>query len=47
MDKNIFGMPIEEHCFSNNARGHMGPPAYRVAVFDHNSNTTEQELECR
>jgi uncharacterized protein (DUF2141 family) len=28
MDAGIFGIPTEKYGFSNNAKGHMGPPSY-------------------
>jgi uncharacterized protein (DUF2141 family) len=33
LDKNLFGMPTEPYGFSNDARGRMGPPKFRDAVF--------------
>jgi uncharacterized protein (DUF2141 family) len=31
LDKNPMGLPTEEFAFSNNAYGHMGPPAFDAA----------------
>jgi uncharacterized protein (DUF2141 family) len=31
LDKNLMGLPTEEYAFSNNAYGHMGPPAFEAA----------------
>jgi uncharacterized protein (DUF2141 family) len=31
LDRNLIGMPTEEYAFSNNAYGHMGPPAFDAA----------------
>lgn len=28
MDSNAMGIPVEDHAFSNNARGNMGPPRF-------------------
>lgn len=28
MDANMMGIPLEDHAFSNNARGTMGPPSF-------------------
>lgn len=28
MDRNPMGIPSEDHAFSNNARGNMGPPSF-------------------
>jgi len=28
MDSNAMGIPVEDHAFSNNARGTMGPPSF-------------------
>lgn len=28
LDRNGFGIPTEDHAFSNNARGTMGPPSF-------------------
>jgi uncharacterized protein (DUF2141 family) len=33
MDANPMGIPIEPIAFSNNAQGHMGPPAFDAARF--------------
>jgi len=33
LDTRIFGIPIERYGFSNNARGTLGPPEYKDAVF--------------
>jgi uncharacterized protein (DUF2141 family) len=31
LDKNPLGLPTEEYAISNNAMGHMGPPAFDAA----------------
>lgn len=33
MDRNAMGIPSEEHAFSNNARGTMGPPSFEQVKF--------------
>lgn len=33
MDSNPMGIPSEDHAFSNNARGNMGPPKFEQVKF--------------
>jgi uncharacterized protein (DUF2141 family) len=33
MDSNVMGIPSEDHAFSNNARGTMGPPKFEQVKF--------------
>ncbi|QOY93719.1 DUF2141 domain-containing protein [Massilia sp. UMI-21] len=33
MDSNAMGIPTEDHAFSNNARGNMGPPTFEQVRF--------------
>lgn len=33
LDRNAMGIPSEDHGFSNNARGHMGPPEFEQVKF--------------
>lgn len=33
MDSNPMGIPSEDHAFSNNARGYMGPPKFEQVKF--------------
>ncbi|MEH6436164.1 DUF2141 domain-containing protein [Massilia sp. DD77] len=33
MDRNLMGIPSEQHAFSNNAFGHMGPPSFEQTRF--------------
>ncbi|SEN87166.1 Uncharacterized conserved protein, DUF2141 family [Flavobacterium sp. CF108] len=33
LDKNVMGIPSEDYAASNNAKGFMGPPAYKDAKF--------------
>jgi uncharacterized protein (DUF2141 family) len=32
LNANLMGLPTEPYCFSNNARGNFGPPAFKDAV---------------
>ncbi|MCF6764689.1 DUF2141 domain-containing protein [Thiotrichales bacterium 19S3-7] len=32
LDKNFFGIPKEEYGFSNNVKGHLGPPEFKAAA---------------
>jgi uncharacterized protein (DUF2141 family) len=34
LDTGAFGIPLEKTGFSNNAKGHMGPPKYEDAKFE-------------
>ncbi|MCF6777269.1 DUF2141 domain-containing protein [Thiotrichales bacterium 19X7-9] len=38
LDKNFFGIPKEEYGFSNNAKGHMGPPEFKAAAVQLNKD---------
>lgn len=33
LDRNAMGIPAEDHAFSNNALGHMGPPSFEQTSF--------------
>jgi len=33
MDSNAMGIPLEDHAFSNNALGNMGPPSFEQVKF--------------
>lgn len=33
MDSNAMGIPVEDHAFSNNAPGNMGPPSFEQVKF--------------
>ncbi|MCC2970977.1 DUF2141 domain-containing protein [Massilia sp. IC2-476] len=33
MDSNPMGIPVEDHAFSNNALGNMGPPSFEQVKF--------------
>ncbi len=44
MNTNPFGMPIEPFAFSNNARGHMGPPAWAAARFEVSASGAAQTI---
>lgn len=41
LDTKIFGIPVEGTGASNNARGSMGPPKFRDAKFEVNSDTSQ------
>ena len=41
LDKNLFGIPKEPYAFSNNARGHFGPPSFSAAKLQ----VTDQPLQ--
>jgi uncharacterized protein (DUF2141 family) len=45
LDTNLLGMPIEDYCASNNARGFMGPPSFEDAKFVYRGGT--KRLEAR
>jgi uncharacterized protein (DUF2141 family) len=45
LDTNFVGMPIEDYCASNNARGFMGPPSFDDAKFVYRGGT--KRLEAR
>lgn len=46
IDKNIFGIPKEGFCFSNNAMGSFGPPSYNDCKFEVKKGTSVlQELK--
>jgi len=42
MDKNFLGIPKEDYCFSNNARGLFGPPSFDEAKFEVNGDTLHE-----
>ena len=41
MDNNFLGIPKEQYGFSNNARAFLGPPAFEVAAFELQGETTQ------
>lgn len=45
LDTNLVGMPTEDYCASNNARGFMGPPSFADAQFAYKGGT--KRLEAR
>jgi len=45
LDTNLLGMPTEDYCASNNARGVLGPPSFSDAKFDYRGGT--KRLEAR
>jgi uncharacterized protein (DUF2141 family) len=45
LDTNLLGMPTEDYCASNNARGVLGPPSFNDAKFVYKAGT--KRLEAR
>jgi uncharacterized protein (DUF2141 family) len=45
LDTNLLGMPTEDYCASNNARGVLGPPSFSDAKFTFKGGT--KRLEAR
>lgn len=45
LDTNLLGMPTEDYCATNNARGVFGPPSFSDAKFDYKGGT--KRLEAR
>jgi len=45
LDTNFLGMPVEDYCASNNARGTFGPPSFGDAKFQYGGGT--KRLEAR
>ena len=42
LDKNLFRIPLEQFGFSNDARGHFGPPSFQDASFIVSDDATLQ-----
>lgn len=42
LDRNVFGIPIEQFGFSQDARGHFGPPTFQDASFIVSDDATLQ-----
>lgn len=42
--RNFLGMPTEPYAFSNNAKGNMGPPAFKSAAFNVTADGTSQDV---
>jgi uncharacterized protein (DUF2141 family) len=47
MDSNLMGIPSEDHAFSNNALGHMGPPKFEQVKFSLPANGTTATISLR
>jgi uncharacterized protein (DUF2141 family) len=45
LDTNLLGMPIEDYCASNDARGFMGPPSFEDSKFVYKGGS--KRLEAR
>lgn len=45
LDKNLFGIPTEDYCFSRGASGTMGPPSFASAALD--VAATDVRTSCR
>jgi uncharacterized protein (DUF2141 family) len=47
LDTNFLGMPIEDYCASNNARGVLGPPSFDDAKFSFRGGTKRLEAHLK
>lgn len=47
LDTNFVGMPIEDYCASNNARGFLGPPSFEDAKFTFRGGTKQLEAHLK
>ena len=47
LDTNFLGMPIEDYCASNNARGVLGPPSFEDAKFSFHGGTKHLEAHLK
>jgi len=47
LDTNLLGMPTEDYCASNNARGVLGPPSFGDAKFDYRGGTKRLEAQMK
>ena len=47
LDTNFLGMPIEDYCASNNARGVLGPPSFDDSKFVFRGGTTRLEAHLK
>jgi uncharacterized protein (DUF2141 family) len=47
LDTNFLGMPIEDYCASNNARGVFGPPSFDDAKFTFRGGTKKLEAHLK
>ena len=47
LDTNFLGMPIEDYCASNNARGFLGPPSFDDSKFVFRGGTKRLEAHLK
>jgi len=47
LDTNFLGMPIEDYCASNNARGVLGPPSFEDSKFSFRGGTKQLEAHLK
>lgn len=47
LDTNFLGMPTEDYCASNDARGFMGPPSFEDARFAYGRGTLRLEARMK
>lgn len=47
LDTNFLGMPVEDYCASNNARGVLGPPSFEDAKFTFRGGTKRLEAHLK
>lgn len=47
LDTNFLGMPIEDYCASNNARGVFGPPSFDDSKFVYRGGTKQLEAHLK
>lgn len=47
LDTNFLGMPVEDYCASNNARGFLGPPSFEDAKFSYRGGTKHLEAHLK
>ena len=47
LDTNFMGVPVEDYCASNDARGFMGPPSFEDAKFTYRGGTQLFEARMR
>ena len=47
LDSGLFGIPVEDYGFSNNARGNFGPPDYEDVRFEFKQSSQKQVIWIR
>ena len=47
LNTNLFGMPTEDYCATNNARGTLGPPSFADAKFQFKGGSLELQARLR